>query len=177
MSQSYFDDGLGKDFHKGRRDALRQQMPANSAAIFFSNPVRNRSNDVDYIYHQDPDFFYLTGLREPNSVLLVFSEPQMIDGKSVDEVIFVQPRDPNAEMWNGIRLGVDGAKDILGFEHAYLNAEFAGFPFDYTKLDKLMTLGFAIDARDSNSKADLVDLIKQFKRKRTISRGLCRSVA
>ncbi|WP_226390031.1 aminopeptidase P family protein [Penaeicola halotolerans] len=163
MSQSYFDDGLGKDFHKGRRDALRQQMPANSAAIFFSNPVRNRSNDVDYIYHQDPDFFYLTGLREPNSVLLIFSEPQMIDGKSVDEVIFVQPRDPNAEMWNGIRLGVDGAKDILGFEHAYLNAEFAGFPFDYTKLDKLMTLGFATDARDSNSKADLVDLIKQFK--------------
>ena len=54
-------DYLTADFHKGRRDAFRAEMPANSVAVLFSNPVRNRANDVDYIYHQDPDFHYLTG--------------------------------------------------------------------------------------------------------------------
>jgi len=49
-------DFLSSDFHKGRRDAFRAEMPANSVAVLFANPVRNRANDVDYIYHQDPDF-------------------------------------------------------------------------------------------------------------------------
>ena len=35
-------------------------MPDNSVAVLFSAPIRNRANDVDYIYHQDPNFFYLT---------------------------------------------------------------------------------------------------------------------
>jgi len=58
-------DYLTKEFHKGRRDALRAKMPTNSVAVFFANPVRNRANDVDYVYHQDPDFYYLTGYKEP----------------------------------------------------------------------------------------------------------------
>ena len=49
-------DFLTKDFHKGRREKLREKLPPNSVAVFFSNPVRNRANDVDYTYHQDPDF-------------------------------------------------------------------------------------------------------------------------
>ena len=69
-------DFLSKEFHKNRRDALRNSMPINSVAIFFANPVRNRANDVDYVYHQDPNFYYLTGYKEPNAVLLIFSEEQ-----------------------------------------------------------------------------------------------------
>jgi Xaa-Pro aminopeptidase len=54
-------DFLGKEFHQQRRQALREKLPPNSVAILFANPVRNRSNDVDYAYHQDPNFYYLTG--------------------------------------------------------------------------------------------------------------------
>jgi len=43
------EDYLTKEFHKNRRDALRAKMPANSVAVFFANPVRNRANDVDYV--------------------------------------------------------------------------------------------------------------------------------
>ena len=67
-------DYLSADFHKERRELLRTSMPENSVAVIFANPVRNRANDVDYIYHQDPNFQYLTGYKEANSVLLVFSE-------------------------------------------------------------------------------------------------------
>ena len=71
-------DFLGKAWHKERRANLRASMPANSVAVFFANAVRNRSNDVDYVYHQDPNFFYLTGYREPEAVLLIFKYKQTL---------------------------------------------------------------------------------------------------
>ncbi len=41
-------DYLTKDFHAGRREALRKMMPDNSVAIVFAFPTRNKSNDVDF---------------------------------------------------------------------------------------------------------------------------------
>ena len=95
-------DQLKSDFHIGRRDLLRERMPDNSVAVFFANPVRNRANDVDFVYHQDPDFYYLTGYKEPHAVLLVFKENQSKeDGGAYNEIVFVQPRDVRAEQWTG----------------------------------------------------------------------------
>ena len=97
-------------FHQSRRDALREKLPPNSVAVIFANPTRNRANDVDYVYHQDPNFFYLTGWREPQSVLLVYSSVQQDDKGTFKDKIYIQERDPSAEQWNGYRLGVAGAQ-------------------------------------------------------------------
>src|SRR5271170_3432407 len=70
-------DLLSKDFHSDRRQKLRELLPANSVAIFFANPERNRANDVDYKYHQDPDFYYLSGYNEANALLLIFKDKQI----------------------------------------------------------------------------------------------------
>src|SRR5262245_16319120 len=95
-------DFLTKEFHKERRARLREKLPPNSVAVFFSNPLRNRSNDVNFVFHQDPDFYYFTGYKEPNAVLLVFKEKQKAaNGTTYDEVVFVQPRNLQAELWNG----------------------------------------------------------------------------
>src|SRR5687767_10176222 len=86
-------DFLNKEFHKDRRTKLREKLPANSVAVFFANPIRNRANDVDYIYHQDPDFYYLTGYKEPDAALFIFKDKQTANnGTQYDEIIFVQPR-------------------------------------------------------------------------------------
>ena len=45
-------------------------MPENSMAIFYSGVNMVRANDVDFEFHQDPNFYYLTGLNEPNSILI-----------------------------------------------------------------------------------------------------------
>ena len=83
-------DFLTNKFHKERRELLREKMPDNSVAVFFSNPVRNRANDVDFVYHQNPNFFYLTGYPEPHAVLLVFKElMKSPDGSTFNEMIFV----------------------------------------------------------------------------------------
>lgn len=47
-------DYMSSDFHKSRREALRASMPPNSVAVFFSNPIRNRSNDVDFYLPSGP---------------------------------------------------------------------------------------------------------------------------
>ena len=66
FSQNYDTDLLSKEFHKGRRDALRKNLPDNTCAVLFSGAERQRANDTKFIFHQDPDFYYLTGLLEPN---------------------------------------------------------------------------------------------------------------
>ncbi len=158
-------DFLSKDFHKNRRDQLRAKMPANSVAIIFANPIRNRANDVDYVYHQDPNFYYLTGYREPNSVLLVFSDQQVAaNGEKYDEVLFVQERNARAEQWNGRRLGITGAKEELGFSMAFNGKDFLNSNIYFKKFDKVFIDGkFKDDYRDTSDNADIFSLIKNFK--------------
>ena len=166
-------DFLSKEFHKERRQALRASMPENSAAILFANPVRNRANDVDYVYHQDPNFYYLTGYREPNAVLLVFSEPQNIEGTMVDELIYVQSKNPMAEMWTGRRLGVEGTKESLGFTAAYQGESFADLNINFKEFNKVLVFDFKDDYRDSKrNMADLYDLVALTKQKIGFDRAL-----
>mgnify|MGYP000179712743 CR=1 FL=1 len=159
------EDFLTKEFHKDRRSKLREKLPANSVAVFFANPVRNRANDVDYVYHQDPDFYYFTGYKEPNAVLFVFKDKQTAaNGTSYDEIIFVQPRDAQAEMWTGRRLGDEGVKTRLGLEQAFNNVEFKKYSVDFKKFDEILFFDFQNDVRnDPSDSSDMYDLIEQFK--------------
>lgn len=161
------EDYLSAAFHKERREQLRKMMPANSAAVFFANPVRNRANDVDFVYHQHPDFYYLTGYQEPHAMLIIFSEEQKnTKGETFNEMLFVQQKNPLAEMWTGKRLGVEGAKEKLGFNYTFENVAFESAEIDFLRLDNIYFLPFTNDVRDDpRSKADLYDLIAQFKRK------------
>lgn len=160
-------DFLSKDFHKERRAKLRANLPANSVAVFFANAVRNRANDVDYVYHQDPDFYYLTGYKEPDAILFVFKESQLAaNATRYNEILFVQPRNAQREMWTGRRLGEQGTKDVLGFQQTFNNSEFKRYNVDFSKFDKILFFDFQNDVRDNpKDSSDLYDLIIQFKSK------------
>ncbi len=160
-------DFLTKVFYKERREKLREKLPANSVAVFFANPVRNRANDVEYVYHQDPDFFYLTGYKEPDALLFIFKESQTSsNGTKYDEIIFVQPRNERAEQWTGRRLGDNGVKDKLGFEQAFNNSEFKRYNVDFSKFTSILFMDFQNDVRNNpRDSSDMYDLIVQFKSK------------
>ncbi|MEQ9413273.1 MAG: aminopeptidase P family protein [Cyclobacteriaceae bacterium] len=158
-------DFLSKEFHKERRQKLREKMPTNSVSVFFANPVRNRANDVDFIYHQDPEFLYLTGYKEPHAVLLVFKDNQTsANGKSYNEIIFVQPRDAMSEMWTGRRLGDEGTKNLLGLEQSFDNTEFKKYNVDFSKFDQVLFYDYFKDVRHNPAdSSDLYSLIEDFK--------------
>ena len=126
----YDTDLLSKEFHSGRRDALRKLMADSSVAVFFSSTIKNRANDVDYEFHQDPNFFYLTGLNESGAVLVVFKNDIQIGGVTGNEILFLQDRDPKTERWTGKLLGTDGARDILGFQFSSPSSTFQEFNLD-----------------------------------------------
>lgn len=79
-----------------------------------------RSNDVTFDFHQDPDFLYLTGFPEPDAIALL--APGHPDG---EYVLFVRPRNPEEEVWNGYRAGTDGAKERYGADASFEIGEFA----------------------------------------------------
>jgi Xaa-Pro aminopeptidase len=120
----YEDDYLSADFHRGRRDLVRQLLPDNGVAFVFGAATRNRSNDVSYEYRQSSDFLYLTGSEEPGSVLLIAPGGIRVDGRTVREVLFVPPRDPAEEVWTGRRYGPERAMSELGLELAVPSTRF-----------------------------------------------------
>jgi Xaa-Pro aminopeptidase len=157
-------DYLSKEFHKGRREAFRALMPANSVAVIFSYPERVFSKDVNYNYHQNPDLFYLTGYKEPDGVLLLFKENQG-SGEKYNEVLFVREKNANREMWTGRRLGIDGAKSKLGFSTVYNGKDFKDFDIDFKKFDKIIYDKIPTDIGRDKSGFDLAGLLDSFKTK------------
>ena len=164
-------DYLPASFHAGRRDALRELMPANSLAVIFAYPTRTFSNDVQYIYHQNPDLYYFSGYKEPHSMLLIFKEAQSDSaGNSFNEVLFVQKKNAQMEQWTGKRMGIENAKSQLGFGTVMNGDDLQKFAFDFSKFDKILYDGFPADVADSKfDKADLFDLIRVFKQKTGVS--------
>lgn len=140
QTTEYPNDYLSPEFHAGRRAAFREMMPDNSVGVFFASQVRVRNNDVDYQYAQSKNFYYLTGLEEPNSLLLLFKKPVTILGATGTEFIFVQNRNPQQEMWTGKILGVDGVKNKYKIANVFTNDKFTASTFDFNTVDTILSL-------------------------------------
>lgn len=97
-----------------RRQRLAEVVGHEGIAIVPAATEVIRSYDTTFDFHQDPDFLYLTGFHEPDAVA-VFA-PGAADG---EYTLFVRPRDPEMEAWNGYRAGVDGAKERFGADSAH----------------------------------------------------------
>jgi Xaa-Pro aminopeptidase len=163
-------DYLTKEFHKGRRDAARSLMPGNSVMVVFAAPTRTFANDVEYLYHQNPDLYYFTGYKEPHAVLLIFKQEQTdAAGNKFNEVFFVQQRNAASEHWNGRRIGPEGVKEKLGITNAYNGSAFHDFSINFTKFDKIIFDNIPDDVVRGNDAGDLYRLLTAFKEKAVLN--------
>ncbi len=99
---------------KQRRKGLMAQMEPNSIALLASAPPRLRNNDAEYLYRQNSDFYYLTGLSEEHALLALI--PGRRQGESV---LFCQQKDKQKELWTGILKGPEAACTELEFDDAF----------------------------------------------------------
>ncbi len=97
-----------------RRAAFARSLGADAVAVIPSARHALRNADTEYQYRQNSDFYYLTGLTEPEAVLVIAPHR---DGERV--IMFLRPRDRSAEIWNGKRVGVEGAVADYGMDAAY----------------------------------------------------------
>ncbi|HNQ12273.1 MAG TPA: aminopeptidase P N-terminal domain-containing protein [Bacteroidia bacterium] len=163
-SDLYSQEYLGPNFHAERREALRNKLPEKTLAIFFANPERNRTNDVDYQYRQDSDFLYLTGFLEPNAVLIISNEKIRLLNTESKEFIFVPERNEKAEIWTGKRLGAQGAKSILKISEAFDASSFLDVDFSKLKqVEKIYVRWPRGMENNRMNKADLFDLYQHLK--------------
>jgi Xaa-Pro aminopeptidase len=94
-----------------RRRQLAGAM-GRGIAVFPTAPERVRNRDAHYLYRFDSYFFYLTGFREPEAVLVVAA------GKPPRSILFCREKDAEREVWDGYRCGPDEARAAFGFEEA-----------------------------------------------------------
>jgi len=107
-----------------RRSALVKKLKRHSITILLSAKAQQRSNDTEYPYRQNSNFYYMCGFKEDNAALVIVKK----DKKS-KTYLFVQKKDELLELWTGKRLGKKEAKAIFNVD--------AVFTMD--KLDKQIT--------------------------------------
>ncbi|KPC35705.1 Aminopeptidase P [Pseudomonas syringae pv. cilantro] len=105
---------IPKSEYARRRKALMAQMEPNSIAILPAAAVAIRNRDVEHVYRQDSDFQYLSGFPEPEAVVV------LIPGREYGEyVLFCRERNPERELWDGLRAGQEGAIRDFGADDAF----------------------------------------------------------
>ena len=136
-----------------------KRMRPDSVAIIASAHEATRSNDTHYRYRQDSDFYYLTGFDEPEAIAII------APARAQKYTLFVRPRDPEREVWDGRRAGVEGAKSEYGADEAFPISEFA------EKLGDFLNGANSLYYRIGNGNAELDEtIVNRIRRMRALER-------
>ena len=124
--------------YRVRRNRVISSMESNSLAILPAAPSQLRNRDTEYTFRQNSDFFYLTGLEEPEAILVLIS-----NRSGGEAILFLKDRDPNQELWTGESLGIENATTTIGIEEVYpIDALHSTLPELLTGVDRIyVTLG------------------------------------
>ncbi|MBS0544587.1 MAG: Xaa-Pro aminopeptidase [Proteobacteria bacterium] len=100
---------------RARRERLLARMEAagGGVAILPTAPERARNRDTHYPYRHDSYFYYLTGFREPEAVVV------LVAGAERKQILFCRQKDDEREIWDGFRHGPDAACDKFGFDEGW----------------------------------------------------------
>jgi Xaa-Pro aminopeptidase len=102
-----------------------QSLQGSAALVLHGGALANRANDTEFRFRPDSDFHYLTGLEEPGAVMVLRCDPAVnpTDPSRLEFCLFVRPRDRDAEVWSGRRVGPEGAVTLYGADRAFELAE------------------------------------------------------
>jgi len=95
-----------------RRATLLANM-GEGIAIIPTAPEVIRNRDSHYPYRFDSYFYYLTGFKEPEALLV------LVAGSTPKSILFCRDKDMEREIWDGFRYGAEAAKVEFGFDEAY----------------------------------------------------------
>ena len=104
-----------KQFKK-RRGRLAKSL-GTGVVVLPTAPERTRNADAHYDYRWDSGFYYLTGFREPEAVLV------MVLGDEPRSILFCREKNLEREIWDGFRHGPELGREHFGFDEAYAYGE------------------------------------------------------
>ena len=162
--------------YKKRRDKLASSLSKNSIAILFAQSHKTRSNDTEYPFRQNSNFYYLTGFKEDNASLIILKKK-----KKIKTLLLVQKKDKTKELWSGKRLGEKEAKkrflvdevlpydklnDTLKESIQNKSTLYYDFKLDYSKVKILKR--YSKDLRANKNIAKLIEKMRLIKSKAEI---------
>ncbi|EMM73841.1 aminopeptidase P N-terminal domain-containing protein [Leptospira weilii] len=109
--------------YRERLAEVQKKLKDGEVLIVFAASHLIRNRDVEYKFRQDSDYYYLTGLDESDGILIL---------KNSYKSIFVLPKDKEKEIWTGIRIGKEKAKELLNLDESFDTTEWE------SKLDEIL---------------------------------------
>ncbi len=103
------------------KDLLLKDSPKENLgdkALILASPLES-TGPIGGSYRQDSHMLFLTGFEEPDSIFI------FRPGKEPESILFVRPKDPLRETWNGYRFGTEGATAYFGMDKAHSIEEFS----------------------------------------------------
>ena len=105
------DTTLDASVYARRRARLAARL-GNGVAIVPTAPECLRNRDAHYPYRYDSYFYYLTGFREPEAVLV------LVGGETPRSMLFCREKNAEREIWDGFRYGPEAAREAFAFDEA-----------------------------------------------------------
>ncbi|MCI4406033.1 MAG: aminopeptidase P N-terminal domain-containing protein [Sulfuricurvum sp.] len=102
------------EIHFYNRRTQLLSMMEDGVAIITSAPIQTRSNDTEFPYRQNSDFYYLCGFKEDNSILVLTKTAE-----SIRTYLFVEAYNAEHALWNGARLGVEGSRERFSVDEVH----------------------------------------------------------
>jgi len=112
---------IPRDLFIRNRRKLANKMGKNSLAIVHSNDQMLRNGDQFFPYRQNSDLFYLTGIEQEMTILLLCPDHPSEDRQ---EMLFIREPDLKLESWEGKKLSKESAQEISGIENVHWLEEF-----------------------------------------------------
>jgi Xaa-Pro aminopeptidase len=112
---------INNNLFTNNRKSFVSGMKSSSIAIFHSNDEFPRSGDQAFLFKQNPDFFYLTGIDQEQSVLILFPD---CPNSLYKEVLFLRQTSEHIAVWEGHKYTKEEAKQASGIENVYWLSEF-----------------------------------------------------
>jgi len=151
-----------------RRQKFAQKLAPKSVAVLFSNEYKTRSNDTEFPFRQESNFYYLSGFKEDNAALVIVKK-----NKNVQTYLFVQAKVPELELWTGKRLGVKEAKKCFEVDKVFHSSEFDKKIKEYLKKNYTLLYDFSSKqqrvkelkkaAKECKDKSDLAPIVQKMR--------------
>ena len=101
------------ELYKKNRGKFMSKMKKGSIAVFNSNDIYPIGADSTFPFEQHRDIFYLTGIDQEETILLLSPEAKVIENR---EILFIRKTDKNVQVWEGSKLSKSDARSISGIE-------------------------------------------------------------
>ncbi len=98
------------------RNKFCDLLPKNSVAIFYSNDQQPRNGDQFFKFRQQSDFFYLTGIDQEKSILVIYKNES---DEKLKEILFLLKTNPTIAIWEGHKYSKNEATNVSGISDVF----------------------------------------------------------